>query len=171
MTAHETGEPFRQLCGGARARPRAGGGRRGGLRGQRPHDPGPGRDQGTRPAAHDGIHAERLGRSRLPNPDVIRGNHAREGGGAIFFVVGNNRGTLTIKDSTLQNNPSRGLFTAGDPRSPRTHRAGYRASARPRRCSRPGAHRHRCLDIGPDAPRRLAHAARKEVMPMPQLCR
>jgi hypothetical protein len=135
MTAHETGEPFRQLCGGARARPRAGGGRRGGLPGQRPHDPGQGRDQGTRPGANDGEHAERLGRSRLPNPDVIRGTHAREGGGAIFFVVGNNHGKLTIKDSALDNDPSRGFFTAGYPN------------------------------------RRPAHAARKKVMPMSQLCR
>jgi len=42
---------------------------------------------------------------------VIRGNNAREGGGAIFFVVDNNHGTLTIKDSRLHNNPSQGFFT------------------------------------------------------------
>jgi hypothetical protein len=46
---------------------------------------------------------------------VIRDNRAREGGGAIFFVVDNNHGTLTIKDSTLQHNPSGGFFTAGYP--------------------------------------------------------
>jgi hypothetical protein len=46
---------------------------------------------------------------------VIRGNSAREGGGGIFFVVDNNRGTLSIKDSTLHNNPSGEFFTAGFP--------------------------------------------------------
>ncbi len=42
---------------------------------------------------------------------VIRGNHAREGGGAIFFVSDNNTGTLTIRDSTLIGNPSAGFWT------------------------------------------------------------
>jgi predicted outer membrane repeat protein len=46
---------------------------------------------------------------------LIRGNNAREGGGAIFFVVDNDHGTLTIKDSTLRNNPTRGFFTPGYP--------------------------------------------------------
>jgi hypothetical protein len=46
---------------------------------------------------------------------VIRGNHAREGGGAIFFVSDNNTGTLTIASSTLHNNPSAGFETAGFP--------------------------------------------------------
>jgi hypothetical protein len=46
---------------------------------------------------------------------VIRGNSAREGGGGIFFVVDNNHGTLTIKNSTLHNNPSGEFFTAGFP--------------------------------------------------------
>ena len=46
---------------------------------------------------------------------VIRRNSAREGGGAVFFVVDNNEGTLTIKDSTLHNNPSDEFFTAGYP--------------------------------------------------------
>lgn len=40
---------------------------------------------------------------------VIRGNQAREGGGAIFFVSNNRTGRLTIKNSTLQDNPS-GVF-------------------------------------------------------------
>ena len=40
---------------------------------------------------------------------VIRGNHAREGGGAIFFVSDDDTGTLTIEHSTLHNNPS-GVF-------------------------------------------------------------
>jgi hypothetical protein len=46
---------------------------------------------------------------------AIRNNSAREGGGGIFFVVDNDRGTLTIKDSTLHNNPSGEFFTAGYP--------------------------------------------------------
>ena len=46
---------------------------------------------------------------------VIRRNSAREGGGGIFFVVDNNHGTLTIKGSTLHNNPSGEFFTAGYP--------------------------------------------------------
>jgi hypothetical protein len=42
---------------------------------------------------------------------AIRDNHAREGGGAIFFVSDNNTGTLTIKNSTLHHNPSAGFWT------------------------------------------------------------
>jgi hypothetical protein len=38
-----------------------------------------------------------------------------EGGGGIFFVVENNAGTLTIKDSRLRNNPSGEFFTVGYP--------------------------------------------------------
>jgi hypothetical protein len=37
---------------------------------------------------------------------VISGNSAREGGGAIFFVVDAGGGTLTIDHSTLRRNPS-----------------------------------------------------------------
>jgi len=37
---------------------------------------------------------------------VIRNNSAREGGGAIFFVVNAGGGTLTIEYSTLHHNPS-----------------------------------------------------------------
>jgi hypothetical protein len=40
---------------------------------------------------------------------IMHSNFAREGGGAIFYVSNNNTGTLTIKDSTLHNNPS-GVF-------------------------------------------------------------
>ena len=40
---------------------------------------------------------------------VIRDNTAREGGGAIFFVVDAGGGTLAIKQSTLDDNPS-GVF-------------------------------------------------------------
>jgi hypothetical protein len=42
---------------------------------------------------------------------VIRNNHAREGGGAIFFVSNNNTGWLTIKSSTLHDNPSAVFWT------------------------------------------------------------
>jgi predicted outer membrane repeat protein len=37
---------------------------------------------------------------------VLRDNHAREGGGAIFFVVDNGHGALTIEHSSLSGNPS-----------------------------------------------------------------
>jgi hypothetical protein len=40
---------------------------------------------------------------------IIRGNSAREGGGAIFFVVNADGGTLRIEHSTLADNPS-GVF-------------------------------------------------------------
>jgi hypothetical protein len=46
---------------------------------------------------------------------VIRDNHAREGGGAVFFVSDDNTGTLTITHSTLHHNPSEGFSTAGFP--------------------------------------------------------
>ncbi len=42
---------------------------------------------------------------------IIRDNHAREGGGAIFFVSDNNTGWLTIKDSALHGNPSAVFWT------------------------------------------------------------
>jgi len=40
---------------------------------------------------------------------AMRGNSAREGGGAIFFVVDSGGGTLNIEHSTLRDNPS-GVF-------------------------------------------------------------
>ncbi len=42
---------------------------------------------------------------------TMRNNHAREGGGAIFFVSDNNTGSLTIRNSTLHHNPSTGFWT------------------------------------------------------------
>jgi hypothetical protein len=45
----------------------------------------------------------------------IHDNIAREGGGAIFFVVDNNQGTLTIKNSTLRHNPSYVFWTRAYP--------------------------------------------------------
>src|SRR5450755_43548 len=42
---------------------------------------------------------------------AIHDNNAREGGGAIFFVVDNNQGTLTIENSALRHNPSEVFWT------------------------------------------------------------
>jgi hypothetical protein len=44
--------------------------------------------------------------SVLIDGTVMRYNNAREGGGAVFFVVDNGAGTLTIENSTLYGNPS-----------------------------------------------------------------
>jgi hypothetical protein len=41
-------------------------------------------------------------------------NHAREGGGAIFFVSNDRSGVLEIRSSTLRGNPSDSFET--DPR-------------------------------------------------------
>jgi hypothetical protein len=46
---------------------------------------------------------------------VIKFNHAREGGGAIFFVSNDRTGTLKIVHSTLHDNPNVGFQTAGYP--------------------------------------------------------
>jgi hypothetical protein len=40
-------------------------------------------------------------------------NHANEGGGAIFFVSNDRTGTMSITDSTLQDNPNDGFHTPG----------------------------------------------------------
>jgi hypothetical protein len=40
---------------------------------------------------------------------TIEDNVAREGGGAVFFVSNDRTGTLSIKDSTLRDNPSLGF--------------------------------------------------------------
>ena len=42
---------------------------------------------------------------------TITGNHAREGGGAIFFVSNDRSGTLSIDSSRLVDNPSEGFET------------------------------------------------------------
>ena len=39
------------------------------------------------------------------------GNHAREGGGAVFFVSNDRSGVLEIRSSTLRDNPSDGFET------------------------------------------------------------
>ncbi|MFB9238875.1 hypothetical protein ACFFWC_25660 [Plantactinospora siamensis] len=46
---------------------------------------------------------------------VITGNHANEGGGAVFFVSNNRTGTMRIENSTLRGNPSAKFETAGLP--------------------------------------------------------
>jgi predicted outer membrane repeat protein len=46
---------------------------------------------------------------------LFKGNHANEGGGAIFFVSDNRTGTLAIRHSTLEQNPNLGFQTAGLP--------------------------------------------------------
>jgi hypothetical protein len=43
------------------------------------------------------------------------GNHANEGGGAIFFVSDDRTGTMTITNSTLKRNHNAGFHTAGLP--------------------------------------------------------
>lgn len=45
----------------------------------------------------------------------IANNHAKEGGGAIFFVSNDRTGALIISDSQLRNNPSEGFETNGYP--------------------------------------------------------
>jgi hypothetical protein len=53
---------------------------------------------------------------------TMTGNHAREGGGAIFFVSNDRTGDLVIRSSKLKNNPSDGfenspgIFFLGDKR-------------------------------------------------------
>ncbi len=45
----------------------------------------------------------------------IQDNHAKEGGGAIFFVSNNRQGSLKIERSHLSDNPSDGFETQGYP--------------------------------------------------------
>jgi hypothetical protein len=47
--------------------------------------------------------------------DRIQDNHAKEGGGAVFFVSNDRTGTMTIDSSTLRHNPSDGFETKGYP--------------------------------------------------------
>jgi hypothetical protein len=44
---------------------------------------------------------------------VFSGNHANEGGGAIFFVSNDRTGTMSIRDSTLIDNPNLVFHTPG----------------------------------------------------------
>ena len=52
------------------------------------------------------IYTDGNGYNLLIDGSVMSGNTAREGGGAIFFVVDADGGTLTIDDSTLSDNSS-----------------------------------------------------------------
>lgn len=46
---------------------------------------------------------------------LFMGNHANEGGGAIFFVSNDRTGTMTIRHSTLVHNPNDQFHTPGLP--------------------------------------------------------
>jgi len=46
---------------------------------------------------------------------IIANNHAKEGGGAVFFVSNDRTGTMSIESSTLRANPSDGFETRGYP--------------------------------------------------------
>jgi hypothetical protein len=46
---------------------------------------------------------------------TFTGNHANEGGGAIFFVSNDRTGTMAIRDSTLEHNPNDRFYTPGLP--------------------------------------------------------
>ncbi|MFI6759765.1 hypothetical protein ACIBF5_11590 [Micromonospora sp. NPDC050417] len=46
---------------------------------------------------------------------IIENNHAKEGGGAVFFVSNDRSGTMRIESSTLRRNPSDGFETQGLP--------------------------------------------------------
>ena len=46
---------------------------------------------------------------------TFTGNHANEGGGAIFFVSNDRTGTMAIRQSTLEHNPNDGFQTPGLP--------------------------------------------------------
>jgi hypothetical protein len=46
---------------------------------------------------------------------LITDNHAKEGGGAVFFVSNDRTGTMSIEASTLRHNPSDGFETKGYP--------------------------------------------------------
>ncbi|GAA4739007.1 hypothetical protein GCM10023350_24260 [Nocardioides endophyticus] len=46
---------------------------------------------------------------------LLRRNVAKEGGGAVFFVSNDRRGTMRVRSSTLERNPSQGFETQGLP--------------------------------------------------------
>jgi hypothetical protein len=46
---------------------------------------------------------------------IIANNHAREGGGAVFFVSNDRTGTMRVENSSLRHNPSAGFETRGYP--------------------------------------------------------
>ena len=53
-----------------------------------------------------GVYTDGNNYNLVVNGTVIRSDSAREGGGAIFCVIDNGQGALTIEDSNLQGNPS-----------------------------------------------------------------
>jgi len=55
------------------------------------------------------IYTDGNGYNLLIDGTAMSGNTAREGGGAVFFVVDADGGALNIDDSTLRDNPS-GVF-------------------------------------------------------------
>lgn len=46
---------------------------------------------------------------------IVTNNHAREGGGAVFFVSNDRTGTMRVENSSLRHNPSAGFETRGYP--------------------------------------------------------
>ena len=46
---------------------------------------------------------------------LFTGNHANEGGGAVFFTSNDRTGTMSIRNSTLEDNPSDAFHTRGLP--------------------------------------------------------
>jgi hypothetical protein len=46
---------------------------------------------------------------------LMRRNVANEGGGAVFFVSNDRTGTMQVRSSTLERNPSKGFETQGLP--------------------------------------------------------
>ena len=44
---------------------------------------------------------------------IVEGNHANEGGGAVFFVSNDRTGTMSVDGSVLRRNPSDGFETKG----------------------------------------------------------
>jgi hypothetical protein len=53
-----------------------------------------------------GVYTDGNNYNLVINDTVIRSGSAREGGGAIFCVIDNGQGALTIENSVLQDNPS-----------------------------------------------------------------
>jgi len=53
-----------------------------------------------------GVYTDGNNYNLVVNGTVIRSDSAREGGGAIFCVIDNGQGALTIENSNLQGNPS-----------------------------------------------------------------
>jgi hypothetical protein len=73
-------------------------------------------DRGTRGGGSGGAIYNDGNRMMLTiGGSVFSGNHANEGGGAIFFVSNDRTGTMSIRDSSLTNNPNAAFHTPGLP--------------------------------------------------------